>query len=52
MHLLPDYSDEGSDIFVIYSDKRNLAPKVRAFIDYLVSHFGDTAPWERPTVKG
>lgn len=47
VRLLPDYSDEGSDIFAIYSDKRNLAPKVRAFIDYLVDHFGAVPPWER-----
>jgi len=47
VRLLPNYSDEGSDIFAIYSDKRNLAPKVRAFIDYLVDHFGAVPPWER-----
>lgn len=47
VHLLPDYSDEESDIFVIYSEKRNLAPKVRAFIDYLADHFGNIPPWER-----
>jgi DNA-binding transcriptional LysR family regulator len=47
VRLLPQYSDEGSDIFAIYSEKRNLAPKVRAFIDYLVEHFGTVPPWER-----
>jgi DNA-binding transcriptional LysR family regulator len=44
---LPGYSDEGSDVFAIYSDKRNLAPKTRVFIDYLTDHFGTVPPWER-----
>ena len=46
-HLLPDYFDDGSDIFAIYSDRRNLAAKTRAFIDYLVAYFGTVPPWER-----
>lgn len=50
LRLLPEYSDEGSDIFAIYSDKRNLAPKTRAFIDYLTDHFGTVPPWERERV--
>ena len=37
--LLPDYEEDASDIFAVYSDKRNLSPKVRVFIDYLVEHF-------------
>ncbi len=47
VRLLPDYSDEGSAILAVYSEKRNLAPKVRAFIDYLGAHFGTVPPWER-----
>lgn len=37
--LLPDFLTEESDIFAVYSDKRNLSPKIRVFIDYLVEHF-------------
>jgi DNA-binding transcriptional LysR family regulator len=48
IRVLPDYSDGGSDIYAIYSEKRNLSPKVRAFIDYLVDWFGSVPPWERP----
>ncbi|MBZ8131984.1 LysR family transcriptional regulator [Afifella sp. IM 167] len=47
VRLLPDYADDGSDILALYSEKRNLAPRVRAFIDYLVEHFGTVPPWER-----
>ena len=28
------------------SDKRNLEPKTRVFIDYLADHFGAVPPWE------
>jgi len=37
--LLPEYEEDPTDIFAVYSDKRNLSPKVRVFIDYLVEHF-------------
>lgn len=37
--LLPDYEEDPTDIFAVYSDKRNLSPKVRVFIDYMVEHF-------------
>lgn len=47
VRVLPDYSDEGSDILAIYSERRNLSPKVRAFIDYLADWFGSVPPWER-----
>ncbi|HUF86599.1 MAG TPA: LysR family transcriptional regulator [Thermohalobaculum sp.] len=47
VRLLPDYADEGSGIFAIYPEKRNLAPRVRAFIDHLADHLGPVPPWER-----
>ena len=36
-----------SDIVAIYADRRNLAPRIRAFIDYLVEWLGSVPPWER-----
>ena len=51
VRLLPDYVDESSDIVAIYADRRNLAPKIRAFVDYLVDWFGTTPPWERETAN-
>ncbi len=47
IRLLPAYEDNGSDIYAVYSTRRNLAPKVRAFIDHLVSEFSPVPPWER-----
>jgi DNA-binding transcriptional LysR family regulator len=47
VRILPDYVDDSSDIVAIYGDRRNLAPKIRAFIDYLVEWLGTVPPWER-----
>ena len=40
VRILPDYSAASTDIVVMFADRRNLAPKTRAFIDFLVSQFG------------
>jgi len=47
VRVLPDYEDNGSDIYAAYSARRNMAPKVRAFIDHLVAEFSPVPPWER-----
>lgn len=47
VRVLPDYVQEGSNIVALYADRRHLAPKVRAFLDYLVTSFGTSPPWER-----
>ena len=47
VRVLPEYEDIGSDIYAVYSGRRNLAPKVRVFIDHLVSVFSPVPPWER-----
>lgn len=47
VRVLPDYVGDESDVLVIYPNKRNLSPNVRAFVDFLVEHFGTTPPWER-----
>ena len=47
IRLLPDYEDNGSDIYAVYSVRRNLPPKTRVFIDHLVREFSPVPPWER-----
>jgi len=47
VRLLPDQPCGESALFAIYSDKRNLSPKVRAFIDFLIEQLGPVPPWER-----
>lgn len=47
VRVVPDYIQQGSDIFAIYLERRNLAPRIRVFLDFLTTHFGKTPPWER-----
>ena len=47
VRILPDYAQEDSSLVALYQDRRNLAPKIRAFLDHLVDHFTPVAPWER-----
>ncbi len=46
VRILPDYIDDNSDIVAMYTDRRNLSPKIRAFIDFLTDHFSGAPPWE------
>ncbi len=39
IHVMPEYAPPSTDIVVMFSDRRNLAPKTRAFVDYLVRRF-------------
>ncbi len=41
VHVMPDYSAASTDIVVMFADRRNLAPKTRAFIDFLARQFRD-----------
>jgi DNA-binding transcriptional LysR family regulator len=46
VRVLPGYEQHGSDIVALYADRRNLAPRIRAFLDHLVASFSPP-PWER-----
>lgn len=39
VHVLPEYAPPETDIFVLFADRRNMAPKLRAFVDFLVVQF-------------
>ena len=47
IRLLPDYTYEKADLLAIYPDRRNLSPKVRAFVDFLTERFAPVPPWEQ-----
>lgn len=47
VQIFPEYADDSSNILVTYSQRRNLSPKIRALIDYMVEIFGTVPPWER-----
>jgi DNA-binding transcriptional LysR family regulator len=34
-------------VHAVYPERRNLTPKVRAFVDFLATTFGPTPPWEK-----
>ena len=40
VQVMPEYSPPSTDIVVMFADRRNLAPKTRAFVDFLVNQFG------------
>ena len=39
VHVMPEYAPPSTDIVVMFADRHNLAPKTRAFVDYLVRRF-------------
>lgn len=44
--VLEDWAHSKQKIYAVYPRNRNLAPKVRVFVDCLVEHFQPVAPWE------
>ncbi len=40
VHVLPSYALGGLDLMAIFRDRRNMAPKVRVFLDFLIAEFG------------
>lgn len=44
--VLADQVAQGSAVHAIYPHARHLSPKVRAFVDYLVDHFGPEPYWD------
>jgi DNA-binding transcriptional LysR family regulator len=42
---LERYAHSVQKVWVVHPRSRNLAPKVRVFVDYLVQHFERGAPW-------
>lgn len=46
VHVLPEYAPPSTDIVVMFADRRNLAPKTRAFVDFLVHQFRDVHEYQ------
>jgi len=47
INILPELDDTNSNIYAVYLMRRNMSPKVRAFLDFLAARFGSVPPWER-----
>ena len=45
--LLPDWKPLELGIYAVYPQTQHVAPKVRAFVDFLVGHFGPKPSWDR-----
>jgi DNA-binding transcriptional LysR family regulator len=45
--ILADYRLAELGIYAVYPQSRHVAPKVRAFVDFLVKRFGRKPDWER-----
>lgn len=41
VRLFPAYTQKDANVAVVFADKRNLAPRIRAFVDFLVDRFRD-----------
>jgi len=46
VHVMPEYAPPSTDIVVMFADRRNLAPKTRAFVDYMVRRFRDVRDFQ------
>jgi DNA-binding transcriptional LysR family regulator len=46
--LLPDFQLATTAIHAVTPHRRYTPPRVQAFVDFLIGHFGDLPPWERP----
>jgi DNA-binding transcriptional LysR family regulator len=46
VEVLPKFAALGNDIYAVYPDRKFLPAKVRLFIDFLKSTFGDPPYWE------
>lgn len=45
--VLPQHRIADSGIHAVMPQRRLVAPRVRAFVDFLAAKFGDVPPWER-----
>lgn len=46
--ILPDSeANPDSSLYLLYLPNRYMQPKVRAFIDHLMAHFGPEPPWDK-----
>lgn len=45
--VLCNFKPQDLAVYAVYPERRNLTPKVRAFVDFLAATFGPTPPWEK-----
>jgi DNA-binding transcriptional LysR family regulator len=45
--ILCEFKPQDLALYAVYPERRNLTPKVRAFVDFLAGTLGPEPPWER-----
>ena len=45
--MLCKFKPQELAVYAVYPERRNLMPKVRAFVDFLATTFGPEPPWEQ-----
>lgn len=48
IQLLPEFEQLELSIYLVYPQREHLAPKVRAFIDFMATRFAGTPGWDMP----
>jgi len=46
VRVMPEYAPPSTDIVVMFAERRNLAPKTRAFVDFMVRQFRDEPEYQ------
>jgi DNA-binding transcriptional LysR family regulator len=46
VEVLPGYRMHFPNAYAVYPHARNLSPKVRSFVDFLVEYFRGTPSWD------
>lgn len=46
VRVLADYATPEFSAYAVFPQRRHVAAKVRAFVDFLASRFGDAPPWD------
>jgi DNA-binding transcriptional LysR family regulator len=45
--ILCEFKPKDLAVYAVYPERRNLTPKVRAFVDFLAATLGPEPPWEK-----
>jgi DNA-binding transcriptional LysR family regulator len=48
VRLLPGFAAPEGALYAVYPPGRHLSPKLRSFIDFLATRFGEAPEWDRP----
>lgn len=50
--VLPNYPIADTGVYAVFPQRRLVPARVKAFVDFLLEHFGEVPPWERDGTGG